>query len=147
MDEVTASQLARRITEHRPALAKRVAGRLLRAFPELTHTLRLEENYDPVERMASVAVQPFSDLVRAILLFNTLEIAETELRWARGVLPRWGVAYEHTTTMIRWYFEELSQLPLSPAERLVVVEVEQYLLCLIARIYESSEPNHRLVKA
>lgn len=49
--------------------------------------------------------------------------------------------------MIRWYFEELSQLSLSPAERLVVVEVEQYLLHLITRIYHSNEPNHHLVKA
>ncbi len=144
MDEIAANQLARRVEEHRQTLAYRVAVRLLRAFPELTHTLRLEENYAPAERMAEVAVRPFINLVHAILLFNTFDIAETELRWARGVLPRWGVAYEHTATMIRWYFEELSRLPLSPAERLVVAELEQSLLSLMDRIYHSNEQRPRL---
>lgn len=147
MDEVAATQLARRVEEHRQVIAERVATRLLRAFPELTHTLRLEENYGPVERMAEVAVRPLSDLIRAMLLFDALEIAETELRWARGVLPRWGVSYEHTTAMIRWYFEELNRLPLSSAERTVAIEVEHHLLHLMVRLYRSNEPNHHNVPA
>lgn len=139
MDEIAATQLARRVDDHRQAVAERVAARLLRAFPELTHTLRLEENYGPVERMTEVAVRPLSDLIRAMLLFDALEIAETELRWARGVLPRWGVSYEHTTAMIRWYFEELGRLPLSPAERAVASEVERHLLNLMVRLYRATE--------
>jgi hypothetical protein len=46
--------------------------------------------------------------------------------------------------MIRWYFEELSHLPLSPAERPVVVELEQSLLSLMDRIYHSNEQRPRL---
>lgn len=145
MDEVAATQLARRVEEHRQAMAERVASRLLRAFPELMHTLRLEENYDPVKRMAEVAVRPLSDLIRAMLLFDALEIAETELRWARGVLPRWGVSYEHTTAMIRWFFEELHRLPLSPAERVIATEVERHLLSLMIRLYRTAESGPRPV--
>ncbi|WP_298815105.1 hypothetical protein [Chloroflexus sp.] len=145
MDEISATELARQIEQHRQTIAERVAGRLLRAFPELAHTLRLEEQYGPVERMAEVSVRPLSDLIRAMLLFNALEIAETELRWARGVLPRWGVSYEHTTTMIRWYFEEVGRLPLSPAARAVAAEVEQHLLSLMIRLYRSTESHQRTV--
>ncbi|WP_322510746.1 hypothetical protein [Chloroflexus sp.] len=145
MDEIAATQLARRVEEHRQAIAERVASRLLRAFPELAHTLRLEENYSPVERMAEVAVRPLSDLIRAMLLFDALEIAETELRWARGVLPRWGVSYEHTTAMIRWYFEELSRLPLASEERAVAGEIERHLLSLMVRLYRTAESSSRTV--
>ncbi|MEF3275950.1 MAG: hypothetical protein K6356_16405 [Chloroflexus sp.] len=145
MNEAAATELARQIEEHRQALAERVASRLLRAFPELTHTLRLEEQYSPVERMAEVSVRPLSDLIRAMLLFDALEIAETELRWARGVLPRWGVSYEHTTAMIRWYFEELGRLTLSPAAQVVASEIERHLLGLMFRLYRSAETQQRSV--
>ncbi len=139
MDETAANQLAQYVADHRQTISDRVAGRLLRAFPELMQTLRLEENYQPVERMAEVAVRPLSDLVRAMLLFAAPDLAETELRWARGVLPRWGVSFEHTTAMISWYFEELSRLPLTPSERAVAAELEQYLLNLMRRLYRSPD--------
>lgn len=47
--------------------------------------------------------------------------------------------------MIRWYFEELGQLPLSPSERVVATEVERHLLNLMVRLYRTAEPNQRAV--
>jgi len=108
------------------------------AYPELTQSLRLEENYSPVSRLSHVAVERLNDLVRAILLFDLPSLADQELHWAQGVLPRSGVTPEHQTTMVRWFFEEVRKLPISSLELAITREIEQYFLGRIRQIHKAN---------
>lgn len=132
MDSVTASRLAGQLSAQRQLICRQVSNRLLRAYPELTRTLRLEENYQAADRLSEVAVERLSELVRAVLLFELPALADGELQWAGGVLPRRGVTSQHQTAMVRWYFEEVRRLPLTPAESDLARELEQHFVSAVA---------------
>ncbi|NTV63223.1 MAG: hypothetical protein HGA65_06765 [Oscillochloris sp.] len=138
MDSVVASRLADKLSSHHQPLCNQVSARLLMAYPELTHTLRLEENYTPVSRLAAVSVERLNDLVRAILLFDLPSLADQELRWAHGVLPRSGVTPEHQSSMVRWFFEEVRKLPISSMELAIAREIEQYFLGRIKQLHKTN---------
>jgi hypothetical protein len=73
--------------------------------------------------------------VRAVLLFEQPTIADSEIRWASGVLPRNGVTYDHQATMITWFFEEVAKLPLTANERRVAAEIERHMLAQVRQAY------------
>ena len=135
MDSVAASRLAGQLAAQSDNICSHVASRLLRAFPELTQSLRLEENYQPMARLRSVAVDRLNELVRSVLLFEQLSLADSEFRWAHAVLPRSGVTYEHQSAMVRWYFDEVRRLPLGQSELSVVRELEQHFLGQVRQAY------------
>lgn len=136
MDSVAATRLADQLNNHHQPLCHHVSARLLAAYPELVRSLRIEENYTPVSRLSAVAVEPLNDLVRSILLFELPALADQELRWAKGVLPRNGVTPEHQAMMVRWFFEEVRKLPISATELAVAREIEQYFLAQIRIVYQ-----------
>lgn len=138
MDSAAATRLAAQLSSQHQSLCSQVSMRLLRAFPELTRTLRIEEAYTPISRLSAVSVERLNELVRAILLFELPSLADQELRWAHGVLPRNGVTYEHQTTMVRWFFEEVRKLPLSNAELAITREIEQYFLNQIRQVFREN---------
>jgi hypothetical protein len=138
MDTATAAQLAERLDSHREPLCRHVAGRLLRAYPELTHTLRLEEQYQAVERLSKVGVERLSELLRAVLLFDLPALAVKEFVWARDVLGRSGVTEQHQTAMVRWFFEALRQLPLGLAESELASELERHFLSALRQVHQAS---------
>ena len=82
-------------------------------------------------------MERLSELVRTVLLFESPAIAESELSWAHGVLPGQGVTQQHQASMVRWYFEELRRLPLSPAEQAISYKLEQHLLHIVGRVYQA----------
>ncbi|GAB4423031.1 MAG: hypothetical protein OHK0015_00100 [Chloroflexi bacterium OHK40] len=135
MDTAAATRLAGKLSTQQKSLCQYVAARLLRDYPELTRTLRLEENYQPAERLSEVAVERFSELVRSVLLFELPSLADRELTWAHGVLPRHGVTVQHQAAMVRWYFEELRRLPLSGPEQELTREIEQYMLAVVQQVH------------
>ena len=135
MEATAATQLASHLTAQRKPLGQHVATRLLRTFPELTHSLRLEEHYTATDRLSQVAVERFSEVVRAILLFDLPALADKEIAWAQGTLPPRGVTYQHQSAMVRWFFEEVRRLALSPAEVALTRELEHYLLNLVSKAY------------
>jgi hypothetical protein len=118
-------------------LCIQVATRLLRAFPELTRTLRLEENYGATERLSRMAVERLSALAQAMLVFELPSLADNELQWASGVLPRNGVTYEHQVTMVRWFFEELRRFELAPDDLATIYQLELYLLNQVRLAYHN----------
>lgn len=136
MDTATASQLADRLDSHREPICRGVAGRLLRAYPELATTMRLEEQYQAVERLSQVGVERLSELVRAVLLFELPSLAANEFTWAREVLRRSGVTEQHLASMVRWFFEELRQLPLTQAERELAGELELHFLSTLRQVHQ-----------
>lgn len=138
MDTAAASRLAEQLNRQREGVYSSVAARLLRAFPELARTLRLEESYPPAARLSEVAVERLGELVRAVLLFEAPSLIDQEMRWAHGALPRKGVTREHQSAMVRWFFEEVRRLPLSREELTVAHEVEQLLLARISQVYQPS---------
>lgn len=138
MDPGPAKRLAGMLGSQRTEVCDRVAERLLITFPELKGSLRLEEAYPPQHRLSTVSVERLNELVRAILLFDLPSLADQELAWARGVLPRSGVTYYHQDAMVRWYFEEVLSLDLPPSERLVAREIEYYLLSLLRNLYRGN---------
>jgi hypothetical protein len=135
MDSTAATHLAAQLSDEHDHLCETVAARLLGAFPELTASLRLEESYTPTSRLSHVAVTRLYELVRTVLLFEQPTIADSELRWAHGVLPRSGVTYEHQAAMITWFFEEVAKLPLDANERRVANEIERHLLAQVRQVY------------
>ena len=143
MDSTVANHLAAQIHREHQSLGRRVAQRLLQAYPELTHTLRLEERYPAVDRLSEVAVERLLELVRSVLLFGLPSLADSELRWAVNVLPRSGVTYQHQSSMVRWFFEEVRRLQLSPAELKLTHELESYFLKVVAQVYNSTQPGGR----
>lgn len=138
MDSTVATRLAGQLTAQQKPLCQHVSSRLLRAFPELTNSLRLEENYSPADRLSEVAVERLNELVRAVLLFELPALADKELVWAKGVLPRSGVTHQHQSAMIRWFFEEVRRLPLGPAELGLAREIEQYFLSVVNEAYHTN---------
>jgi hypothetical protein len=143
MDSSVAMQLAAQLhREHQP-LGRRVAQRLLQAYPELTQALRLEESYPAVDRLSEVAVERLLELVRSVLLFELPSLADSELRWAVHVLPSSGVTYQHQSSMVRWFFEEVRQLQLSAAELQLSLELERYFLQVVAQVYRSVQAGGR----
>jgi hypothetical protein len=134
MNSTTTNRLADLMAD--PALCNQVAERLLHAFPELAHTLRLEENYSPTARLSAVAVERLSALARAMLVFELPNLADRELAWASGVLPRNGVTHDHQAAMVRWFFEELRRLDLAPGELAQARDIEGYLLAQVRRLYQ-----------
>lgn len=135
MDSAAASRLAGQLAAQQKPLCQHVSARLLRAYPELTRSLRLEENYSPAERLSQVAVERLNELVRSVLLFELPALVEQELSWAHGVLPRRGVTFQHQSAMVRWFFEEVRRLPLSAAELDLARELEQCLLRSVDAAY------------
>lgn len=138
MDSGAATRLADKLSHHHQPLCDQVSARLLMAYPELTQSLRLEENYTPVSRLTEVSVGRLNELVRAILLFDLPSLADQELRWAQGVLPRSGVTPEHQASMVRWFFEEVRKLPISSMELAISREIEQYFLGRIRQIHKTN---------
>jgi hypothetical protein len=138
MDSVAATKLAGQLSIQNQPLCNQVSARLLAAYPELTRSLRLEENYTPVARLSEVAVERLNDLVRSVLLFDLPSLADQELSWARGVLPRNGVTSEHQASMVRWFFEEVRKLPISTTELAITREIEQYFLGQIRQVYQAN---------
>jgi hypothetical protein len=135
MDSTAAAHLAEQLTDKHERLCENVAVRLLNAFPEITGTLRLEENHTPTSRLSHVAVTRLYELVRAVLLFEQPTLADTELHWAHGVLPRSGVTYEHQSALISWFFEEVARLPLNTNERRLVFDLERHMLAQVRKVY------------
>jgi hypothetical protein len=141
MDTVTAVKLADQLSHMHKPVCQHVSARLLRAYPELTQMLRIEENYSPTERLAEVAVERLNELVRSVLLFELPTLADNELVWAAGVLPRSGVTAQHQSAMVRWFFEEVRRLPLTPPELELTYELEQHFLRGIVQAYNKSRLN------
>ncbi|NJN19266.1 MAG: hypothetical protein HC822_24955 [Oscillochloris sp.] len=135
MDLSVATSLAEQLGNERQQLCSPVAARMLRAFPELNRSLRLEESYSPTNRLSEMAVERLNELVRSVLLFEAPSLAEHELRWAYGVLPPHGVTFEHQSTMVRWYFEEVRKLQLSSEEHTLTYELERFLLSCVRQVY------------
>ncbi|MGQ9926997.1 MAG: hypothetical protein ACUVS4_09010 [Chloroflexaceae bacterium] len=135
MDTLAATRLVNQLTAQQKQICQNVAGRLLRAYPELSRMLRLEENYTASERLAAVSVERLSELVRSVLLFEAPTLADKEIIWAHGVLPRHGVTYQHQSAMVRWFFEEVRRVPLTPEELALTAEIEQYFLNLVSSVY------------
>lgn len=137
MNTVAANHLAGRLEAQREYLSTRVAARLLAAYPELSSVLQLETVAisSAQDRLGEVAVRRLTELVRAILIFEDLSIAEQELRWAVGVLPRHGVQFCHQTMMVRWFFEEIDDLDLASEERTLIHSIEHYLLDVVETVY------------
>lgn len=136
MDTAAATRLASQLNSQGQPICQQVSARLLRAYPDLTRSLRLEENYQAADRLSEVAVTRLNELVRAVLLFEQPAIADSEFQWAVGVLPRRGVTKEHQQTMVRWFFEEVRRLPLGAPERNLSRELEQYFVEAIGHAFE-----------
>jgi hypothetical protein len=128
MDSAAATRLAGQLSSQNQPICNQVSARLLATYPELTRSLRLEENYTPIARLSEVAVERLNELVRSVLLFDLPSLADQELRWARGMLSRSGVTPEHQASMVCWFFEEVRKLPISASELIITREIEQYFL-------------------
>ncbi|MEI7646030.1 MAG: hypothetical protein WCJ55_17310 [Chloroflexales bacterium] len=138
MDSAAASRLAGQLSRQNRSLCEQVSARLLATYPELTQSLRLEENYTPIARLSEVAVERLNDLVRSVLLFDLPSLADQELRWARGMLPRSGVTPDHQMSLVRWFFEEVRRLPISSMELALTRDIEQYFLNQIRIVNQTS---------
>lgn len=128
MDSKAAAELAHYLNESETVLSQRVATHLLDRHPEIRTSLRLEEDYEAIERLAEVSVERLNRLVRAMLLFEAPTLAEPELRWARDVLVRWGVTRQHTTALIDLYFADIDQRELDPAVTKLARHLHHFLL-------------------
>ena len=135
MDTLVANRLVSQLTAQHKLICQHVAARLLRTYPELARSLRLEENHTAAERLSAVAVERLGELVRSILLFDLPALADQELAWAHGVLPRHGVTYQHQSAMVRFYFEEVRHLPLTPEEIALTQEIEQHFQKVVSSVY------------
>lgn len=135
MDSAAAAHLAEQLTSQQEQLCQRVAARMLRSYPELANTLRLDEGYKAADRLSEVAIERLSELVRAVLLFELPALADAELTWASGVLPSHGVGRHHVIAMVHLFFEELRHLPLSPAETILTRELEGYFVASANQSY------------
>jgi len=87
MDSAAATSLANQLSSGQKLICQSVAARLLQSYPELSDTLRLEEQYQATERLSEVAVERLSELVRSVLLFELPTIADSEFNWAHGLRP------------------------------------------------------------
>lgn len=131
-----ARSLAARLDESCPHISMRVSERLLREYPELIDTLRMTTP-SAAARLSDVAVGRLCQLMRAVLLFRQPVLADKEFEWSVGVLPRYGVHFEHQNAMVRWFFEEVRALELTPPEHELADELEQHLLAVVASAHAS----------
>lgn len=136
MDAAAAQQLAARLRDNQEIVCQRTAARLLTAFPDMPQLLKLEGGISPEERVRKMAVDRFRELVRAALIFETFELMDQEFAWASGVLPRYGVVYEHQAAMIRYFFDELRRLGLEPGELDVAYELEHHALEVVRQLFQ-----------
>ncbi len=136
MNATAAARLAAKLDGKRDMICKRVTVRLLATFPELKQVLHLEGGIAAEDRLNQTATDRLCELVRAILLFESLSLADQEFRWAGGVLPRYGVRYQHQSSMVRWFFEEFVRLGLDEEEMRLVGEIEQYILSIVKSVYK-----------
>jgi hypothetical protein len=127
--------LAAKIQLRQAVLGQVISRRLLETYPEINDSLRLEERYSPIERLAAVSVTRLSELVRAALIFGQPTLIDDELRWAIGYLPKQGVKFDHQDALVRWMFEEIRQMHLSNAEYNLSIELEQYIRERIKHLY------------
>lgn len=139
MDASVAQRLADRLQAWHHIVCPRVTTRLLVTYPELVRTLRLESVASVEDRLSQVSVARLYEVVRAVLLFNMPELADKELSWAYGVLPRSGVTFVHQSSMIAWFFDEIQQLGIEPDETIIVQELRQRMLDLIQCMYHVQE--------
>jgi hypothetical protein len=102
------------------------------------HTLRMEEGYQAADRLSQVAIERLSELVGAVLVFELPALADKEIAWAGGVLPRNGVTRHHVAAMIRLFFEEVRRLPLTSAEGDLSRELERYFIGVVHQAYEQN---------
>lgn len=131
METTIASRLAARLIKAEDKIANRVSDQLLETYPELIRTLRLEGTATPQTRLSQVGPERLSAVVRGVLVFETLSVADQEIQWAAGVLPRSGVKQDHQTAMVRWFFDEVRALDLEEAEQGLVDDIEKHLMGLI----------------
>lgn len=110
----------------------------MNTFPELEQLLKLEGGISAAQRLNDVSVERLCKLVQAILLFETMTIADQEFRWASGVLPRSGVTYRHQMSMVSWFFEEVRRLELDSSEMALTRQIEEHLLDQVDQIYPRS---------
>jgi hypothetical protein len=141
MDSIAAERLSARLKEQKDGLCKRVAARLIAAFPELEHMLLLEGDISAETRLSRVSVERLFELVRAVLVFESYEVLDSEFGWAVGVLPRRGVTYQHQSAMVRCFCDEVYRLRLEADEFTLMRDIENYLLRLIRTLYASMETN------
>jgi hypothetical protein len=134
-----ANRLIPLLSDKQDTICQRVSRRLLDAFPEIQPMLKLEGGLSVEKRLSEVSVTRLCRMVQAILLFETLTIADQEFRWAGGVLPRNGVTYQQQISMARWFFKEINQLQLNADEKLLLADIEQHILHLIDDIYKQSQ--------
>lgn len=135
MDSAAAARLVEQLTAQRASLCSSVAARMLRTYPELADTLRLEEGYPAADRLSEVAIERLSELLRAVLLFELPGLADSEMRWAGGVLPARGVTRQHIAAMVRMFFEELRRLPITPPELELARDLERYFMVSVDQLY------------
>jgi hypothetical protein len=139
-DREAAATLAARLEQQQAAIGLAVATSLLLRYPELAGALRTQFP-SPEARLSEVAVERLCQLMRAVLLFRQPALAEQELAWAWGVLPRSGVRPEHQDEMFRLFFAALRRLALSPPEARLVDALEPYLLARIPRTATGVKPR------
>jgi len=136
IDSAAAASLAARLSQERTQLCRRVSARLLVAFPELKQMLQLEGSIAPEIRLSEVSTERFCELLRGALIFETYSLLDQEFGWAVGVLPRYGVTYQHQSSMAHWFFAELYHLGMDTTELNLARDMEAYTLELIRRVYQ-----------
>lgn len=141
VDPEAAMRLAQRMSDNRAIVCQQVTRQLLTAFPDVVKTLRVEMTSSIETHLSKVSVERLYELVRAVLLFEMLELAERELTWAYGVLPRSGVTYEQKESMTRWFFTEVRQLGLPLPELAVTNELEDFFLDVLAKLYQTNRAD------
>jgi hypothetical protein len=130
-----ANRLIPLLSDKQETICLRVSRRLLDTYPEIQRMLKLEGGLSMEKRLSEVSVTRLCRMLQAILLFETLDLADQEFRWAGGVLPRSGVTYQHNLSMTRWFFQEINQFELQPGEALLLASIEQHILQLIEETY------------
>jgi hypothetical protein len=141
MDSVAAERLSVRLRDQKDILCKRVAARLIAAFPELEHMLLLEGDISAETRLSRVSVERLFELVRAVLVFESYDVLDNEFQWAVGVLPRRGVTYQHQSAMVRCFCDEVYRLRLEVDEFTLMRDIEHYILRLIRTLYADTETD------
>jgi hypothetical protein len=142
MDSVAAERLSARLGDQKDILCKRVAARLMSAFPELEHLLLLEGDISAETRLSRVSTERLFELVRAVLIFESYDVLDNEFQWAIGVLPRRGVTYQHQSAMVRCFCDEVYRLGLEVDEFTLMRDIENYMLRLIRTLYASIETDN-----
>lgn len=136
MTTTPSNRLAARLASSEEHVCRNVSDQMLKTYPELQHSLHLDGNATPSLRMSRMSAEPLNAMVRGILVFDTLSVAENELRWAAGVLPRYGVQRKHHTALMHTYFTEVMQLDLDLSEMALVTDLRANLLAMLDVCYQ-----------